>query len=226
METLKNAITRDIEERSRAIYVIERVFFTGLYNFNNRHKEVLLIHTIPILYSLWEGFIQHSFQSYIDWLNRQPIRYEDLKDSIAVTYVEKCFPQFNSYPSSEPKKNTKKRSFFRDLNFFFAKEKIAIPRVVNTESNVSFNVLNGLLLTYSLEVFPEYYKQYTNPTNLKSILDTFLRYRNGIAHGGDVSSEDKITHDTFVKYKDLVLFLMAEVESRIINGAENNSHLL
>jgi hypothetical protein len=42
---------------------------------------------------------------------------------------------------------------------------------------------------------------------IKELLERFRSYRNIIAHGGDLSSEETVNHDVFIKYKALVLNL-------------------
>jgi hypothetical protein len=39
----------------------------------------------------------------------------------------------------------------------------------------------------------------------------FLRYRNAVAHGADISSEEKVTQDVYSKYRKLVNDLMDEI---------------
>ena len=40
------------------------------------------------------------------------------------------------------------------------------------------------------------------------MLDTFIRYRNGVVHGGEVSSKEKVIQDVFSKYRILIEDLM------------------
>lgn len=215
-------LSSDIQERSSAIFIIERVFFTNLYSMIDAHRDVVLLHTIPMLYSIWEGFIQSSFGLYIDYLNRQSITHYQLSKPILLSYTEKKFRQFKEYPSDK----TKRITFIDKLSSFFGETQINIPRNVNTESNVGFDVLNNLLGAYSLESFPERYDRYNHPNPcLKDVLNDFLNERNNIAHGGNISSHNRITQETFEKYKQLVLFLMYKVEHRFIDGINNSSHM-
>lgn len=95
----------------------------------------------------------------------------------------------------------------------------------NTESNVGFSVLNKLLLQFSLQPFPEHWERYTYPdSNLKDTLNTFLRYRNGVAHGGDISSEEKITQDVYAKYRMLVDDLMYSMHDKFMEGIQNRTY--
>ncbi|GEM_PF-614381 len=64
----------------------------------------------------------------------------------------------------------------------------------------------------------------SNP-NLKYSLTIFLRYRNGVAHGGDISSEEEINRKVYQKYKQLVVDLMYEIRERMITGLQNRTYL-
>lgn len=97
---------------------------------------------------------------------------------------------------------------------------------VNTDSNVSFDTLNRILCTFSLEPFTAYWENYIHPSpNLEETLRTFLRYRNGVAHGGDISSEEKVTKEVFEKYKNLVIDLMYGVHSKMMKGISEKTYL-
>lgn len=101
--------------------------------------------------------------------------------------MENTFKEFREYPQ----RLNRKINFFDKLEEHFSERQHDISRFVNTESNVGFSALNKLLMQFSLTPFPEHWERYTYPNaNLKEMLDTFLRYRNGVAHGGDISSEE------------------------------------
>ena len=52
----------------------------------------------------------------------------------------------------------------------------------------------------------------------------FLEYRNGIAHGGDISSNEKVTQDIYIKYKNLVVTLMYAIMDKMIEGLKSQSY--
>jgi hypothetical protein len=84
-----------------------------------------------------------------------------------------------------------------------------------------------MLETFHLAPFEEYWApKYSHPhANLKHSMRGFLRYRNGVAHGGDISSEEKVTQPVYSKYKELVGDLMAGVQDRMIDGLKNKTYL-
>lgn len=211
-----------IEERVSILFEIERTLFTKRYSFSSKHQDILSKQSISMIYSIWEGFIQKSFNLYIDELNKINLEFYDFCDGIVIHHMENSFKQFKEYPL----KDNKKRKFFNSLKEFHASNSFTIPRVVNTESNVGFSVLNKLLGNFSIEQFPEYWKEYSYPNpNLQKSLDLFLQLRNAIAHGGDLTSENKIDQKFYNRFKKLVIDLMYEIRLKMLNGLENKMFL-
>lgn len=222
MATFDNKLVTFIDERETALFEIERTIFTGRYNLSQNHFEILSIHTITMIYSIWEGFVQQAFKTYIAELNLLDIEFNKFKEEINVFHIENEFKQLREYPT----RFSKKVEYFNKLDFFFNVPKQQLNNTIKTDSNVSFEVLNKLLISLSLEPFPEFWHVYKHPNpNLRDILKTFLRYRNGVAHGGDLSSEEKVTSAVYSKYKTLVLDLMYEIYFKMSESI-NKQHYL
>lgn len=212
-----------IQESEKVLNEIERVIFTSRYRLNSKHKDIFSVHTITMIYSIWEGFIQKSFSLYVTYINNLNMKYEDLNDGLLVLCMETHFKQLYEYPKDNVKRKIK---FYNDLRDFYGKETVNLSASVNTESNVSFDVMNRLLSQFHLEKFPEYWPpRYKYPSNLKQTMLDFLRYRNGIAHGGDLTSEEKVTQEVFNKYKRLVLDLMNEINNKFSLAISNQTYL-
>lgn len=222
MINLENELIQNIDERLKVLAEIERAIFTKRYNLNKMHSEIMSVQSISMIYSIWEGFIQTSFQTYINFLNSLNIPFETFSYEIKIFHIENNFKQFKSYPI----KYNKKIKFYNDLNEFFKTENHSIYNSINTNNNVSFSVLNAILRSFSLEEFPKFWSIYIHPKpNLKQTMDTFLRYRNSIAHGGDISSEEKVTQVVFAKYRQLVTDLKYEIIVKMLKGASLQSYL-
>jgi len=100
--------------------------------------------------------------------------------------MEAEFLQFKQYPRSMNREDQLKRTkqkvrFFEELKRFYSSEILEINANVNTESNVSFSVLNRILGDFNLAEISEFpLPRYS----LKVELDQFLlRIRNAVAHG-------------------------------------------
>lgn len=222
MSDFEYKLEKNIAERQTALFEIERILFTKRYNLSKKHSDLLSVQSISMIYSIWEGFIQTSFNSFIEEINNQNINPEFIKDELYLYNIESSFKQLKEYPENKDKKI----AFLNGIRNFFKNEKIKIKNGINTQSNVSFEILNSILKSFCLEPFPEHWKYYTYPnSNLKQMLTSFLRYRNGIAHGGDLSSEEKVTQEVFNKYKRLVVDLMFEIQMKMTESIANRYYL-
>ena len=70
MEDFDKVMQDIIEERVSVLFEIERAVFTERYGLSLKHQELFSIQSISMIYSLWEGFVQKSFNLYIDELNK------------------------------------------------------------------------------------------------------------------------------------------------------------
>lgn len=215
---LKQIIEKDIDDRISAFDDLEKAVFTKRYNLSKKHYEILSIQSISMLYSIWEGFVQKTFSNYTMSLNLIKLKHSEVKDKIYIYNIEKEFSQLLEYPNKFPRKV----SFIKKLRSFFLSEDLQLNPKINLQDNVGFNVLNNVLDAYCIDRFPEYWKNYRHPKpSLKETLDTFLRYRNGVAHGGDISSEEKVTQEVYNKYKLLLIDLMSEINIKVNDSLDN-----
>ena len=212
-----------IEEREIVLLEVERALFTQRYRLSKKHFDILSVQSISMVYSIWEGFVQSTFQHYIGYLNSLNIMFTDFVSDIIIFHMENKFKQFYNYPEN----NRRKIAFYEQLAEHFENEKVAIYPSVNTECNVSFEVLNKILKQFALTPFPEQWGEdyhYPKP-NLKETMTTFVRYRDSIAHGGDISSEEKVTLEVYEKYKKLVIDLMYGIHEKHECAIEDKSYL-
>lgn len=222
MQILDNYLTEDIEERQTILFEIERTLFTQHYKLSQKHFEIFSVQSIAMIYSVWEGFVNQSFRAYIDRLNSLNLEFCNLVDSIQVFHMENIFKQFNEYPCE----TRKKAAFFSRLDVFFLVKKQRLFPLINSHSNVGYEEINRLLTTFNLQQFNEFWGKYKHPnSSLKESLNSFLRFRNGIAHGADLSSEEKVTQEVFVKYRILVIDLMYEIRSKMLFGFSTQCYL-
>lgn len=212
-----------IEEREIVLLEVERALFTQRYRLSKKHFDILSVQSISMEYSIWEGFVQNTFQHYINYLNSLNIKFTEFISDIIIFHMENKFKQFYEYPKNDRRKIV----FYDQLAEHFENENVVLYPCVNTESNVSFDVLNKILKQFALKPFSEQWGDdyhYPKP-NLKETMTTFLRYRNGIAHGGDISSEEKVTLDVYEKYKKLVIDLMYGIHEKLECAIADQSYL-
>lgn len=221
MSDFKNQLLAIIEERETALFEIERALFTKRYNLSRKHLEIFSVQSISMLYSIWEGFIRQALVVYLDEINSEEIEFQKFQYELIIAHIENRFPQFKSYPE----KDKRKAKFYSDLIEFFSNKNQQLELKIR-ENNIDFDTLNKILKSLCLKTFDEHWEKYRHPNpNLKESLTSFLKYRNSVAHGGDISSEEKVTQDIYVKYKNLVTDLMYEIRLRMITAFENGDFL-
>ena len=211
-----------IDEYSFTASSIERIVFTRQYEFMKSHYEILAVQSISMLYSLWEGFVQKAFGMYVDYLNGLDIDFRNFSDRIRLKHMERKYKQFHEYPQ----KIDKRIAFLKKLEGHHLKDKHSLCRLADTKGNVGFSEINTLLEEFSLEPFPEFWGDYSHPNkSLKELLNSFLRLRNNVAHGGDAMSETKVTQEAYAKYRIMVKDLMYSIHDRILKGIEEKTYL-
>lgn len=208
-------ILNEIEERESLLFEIERALFTGRYNLSSKHQNIFWPHSISILYSVWEGFVQNGFKLYIDELNGYNLDIFDFCPKIVIHHMESSFKQLLDYPS----KDNAKVKFYQNLRNFHLASNEPINRIVNTESNVGFNVINNLLQRFGLETFTEHWDKYSYPNpNLKETLSLFLKLRNDVSHGSVNYSSVIVGKNDYERFKYLVRDLMYEIRKKMLDG--------
>ena len=192
MEEFEQKILELIEEREKNLFEIERTLFTKRYKLSQIHFEIFAVQSITMIYAIWEGYTQRAFQLYISELNSLDMNFNEFNNEIKTFHLENQFKQFNEYP----RKDTRKYAFFDALFNFNRQDKHNLYPKINTQSNLGFDTLNSILKAFKLELFTKWHT-YTYPSkSLEDQLTMFLEYRNGIAHGGDISSNEKVTQTT------------------------------
>jgi hypothetical protein len=210
---LEQTIQSDIKERQDLMLKIKTLALR--YSFNEKDEQMFLNYSIPAVYAILEGFVQSAFRAYIQELNNIGLTVDIVCEPILIYHLENKFKQFREYP----KNPVKKTSFFESLDQFYTEKTIDINVVVNTESNIGFDVLKKLLNAFNLKELDDYIEpRYSLSKELKKL----LKIRNSLAHGQDsivVSQEDL---NNSIK---LVEMLMDLVLKRIMDGFSQKSYL-
>lgn len=210
-----------IEERQEVITEIERAIFTSRYELTSKHFKIFSTNSISILYSIWEGFVQKLFGLYIDEINKEEIKLFSLCDNLIIFCKERNFGQLKEYPQ----KNRSKILYIKQLKLFYSNDIHSIPRVIDTESNIGFEVLNRQLEHFNIEIYPEHWGIYKYPNpNLKENLKLFLKLRNTVAHGAELLPEESIDQKMYERFKILSLDLMFDLREKMLCSLKNKKY--
>ena len=155
-----------------------------------------------------------AFQLYLREINKLSLKINELSKHYLLRETECRYKQLKEYP-----KDLKKRqNFLQNLMTYFRQDDPMMLKMdVNTESNLGFGIMNGILCYFNLREIKEHVND--DAYSLKDDMDKFmLHIRNGISHG-----DPSITATTadITKAISLVERLMHIIEDVLCEGFEN-----
>ena len=177
-------------------------------------QQEIILTSVPIIYAEWEGFFVSAFQLYLREINKLSLKINELSKHYLLRETECRYKQLKEYP-----KDLKKRqNFLQNLMTYFRQDDPMMLKMdVNTESNLGFGIMNGILCYFNLREIKEHVND--DAYSLKDDMDKFmLHIRNGISHG-----DPSITATTadITKAISLVERLMHIIEDVLCEGFEN-----
>ena len=208
LSELEDAIAKDMAWR-----VKEFIDLKLLVSSAKKHKKNILIRASIILsYSHWEGHIKECALIYLCYINHLGISYENLNDNfIQLSLAEKFKEGFSI------KKFTSQKQIHHYLTTPINENfKINAEIVINTESNLKFEVFSNILDQLGLDKF--HFELKENFINSK-----LLRCRNAIAHGERISNEE--IEETYNEVENELLNLIRIYQNLILNAATTKQYL-
>ncbi|MDR0911071.1 MAG: hypothetical protein LBM96_00535 [Methanobrevibacter sp.] len=201
MDNLITLIEEDVDWRISQISVIRKLIIKSDQILD---KEFLIKHSVPIIYSLWEGFLKNTYEYIDSYIIRKTqinsnFFYEDL---YITTYFldKKC--NFNA-----KRKGTVDKIMFVEKLFNTIdnppSEKISRNEITRTTFN--YDNTCKLLSVFSLPLIDPKYKD---------DLDEFLKYRNKLSHG-DRTRFREISFDKVNDYANMIIDLMYDIQMSV-----------
>lgn len=216
MSSLKERISHEIAWRTSEIAMLKALPFH--FNLSDEQKQVLKKHTVPALYSLWEGFVKDAFTHYTDQINSLNISLDKIAPELLAHSFDMHYIRNNDYLNEIPKDfkyRTKRITvFIKSFKESVNKDIIVIPPTLPTESNINYKVITKILIRFNLENLPK--------EPFEKSLNDLLHFRNRTAHG-DFSRP--VETATIEEFSQLVIDLMSEILLKIIDGYENKTYL-
>lgn len=174
LEKLEDNLTKDISWRTQELVNL-RNEIDAKFELNNQEVSFLIRGSIALMYAHWEGSVKSQLTSYVKFLNEllkeNYLKLEDYDDEILDLIFQ---PTVKSLTQNTKEKRLKGIRVFKELYFDKNILKIDSKEVVNTKSNLSFEVLCKLLNNFNI--------QKINDIN-KIFIENLLKDRNAIAHG-------------------------------------------
>lgn len=208
LEQLNQRLTEDLIWRKKEISDIKNLIETK--NFSDRKHKAVLRSGVTLLYAHWEGYIKTASTSYLEFVARQGLTYDEL----AINFVAVAM-KFKLNEASETNKAT---VFTEVANFMLTqtsqKSSISYEDIVSTASNLSSSILREIVCLLGLN-----YSFYE--TKEVIINEQLLKRRNGIAHGEYLS----LDREEYQQLHDEILAMMEDFRTQIENNASQKYYL-
>ena len=171
----------------------------------SHEKTVLLRAAIPLIYSHWEGFVKAASTAYLEYVSRQAGTLKEYQNNfIALACRNKIMVAGKS-------KKTKPHKVLIDHFFDIVNRSIKIhcEEAINTESNLSSEVLKEIMCTIGIRY--DNYWQKKGP-----IIDhQLVKNRNEIVHGNMLQVDVSL----FNQLHGLVIECIERFKTEIENAA-------
>ena len=196
---LRNEIEADIDARDRNLTLI-KTLPSRYPDFRKEDKVCWERCSFPIIYAEWEGFFVSSF-------HKLGLKIHELSKHYLLRETECRFRQLKEYP----KEIKKRQNFLQDLMAFFREDAPMVLKLdVNTESNLGYGIMNGILNYFNLNIVEDHIDHDTY--SLKDDMDKFMLYtRNGIAHGDPTIAATTADITKAVALVKRLMYLIADV---------------
>lgn len=208
LSTLEDKIDEDLAWRKKEIIDIDVL----LDNKDFKNKNVLLRSGISLLSAHWEGFIRTASNLYVIYICDQKLINRDLKINFLALMAKKDIGiKSQSKKSSVHMELINKIENLKDEKFYI--KYTENERIINTDSNLSYNLFEEILKTLNIENKYELKKNYIDRELLKK--------RHQVVHGEKTFLE----HDDFKSTMDIIFQIMEEFKTDLIVSATNKNYL-
>ncbi len=197
LDNLNEVLSQELAWRKKELTALYTL--ASRANLDKNEQDVLIRSSITMLYAHWEGFVKQAATSYLEFVARQRLTYQDLTANfIALAMKTKL----------NAAQETDKATILNDVVEFFLtglRERAQVPYkdVIKTQSNLSSAVMKEIVATLNLDYTPYF--------NKREILDEqLLGSRNSIAHGQWLL----IGLEGYAELKDQIFILMDTFKNR------------
>ena len=209
MEKFQEEIMADINWRYSELSILRTLPYR--YGLSVEHQKFLFRYSVPIIYSLWEGFIKTSFECYVRTINQMNLNISQINPHLLAHALDSD----NKLTLQNPRVLFKTKVEYVDAFMQFINNDVTISSQIPTSSNVNYEILNKILERFNLDKIPI--------NNFKAQLNKLLRFRNSVSHG---DNSIPVTSDNIEKFCTLVNDLMYEVYDKIEKGFNSKTYLI
>lgn len=197
-DQLTDKVTNEFSWRRKELTILKNKIPTS----KNSYQIALIRAVVPLLYAHWEGFVKSSLSYYLTYVSNQGLKHNELKTQfIALSFQSEL---------SDIKTNSI-HTKTRIIDFIFSnlnkQAKIPTKNIVNTKSNLNYEVFEDILYTLSFKD-PHFESK-------RDLVNDLVSERNYIAHG----EHKLIDIETFNEFFNDTISLMSYLKTKIENSA-------
>jgi hypothetical protein len=207
LDDLLQAIADDLIWRRKELTELRAMIQTHRGQLRER---VLIRAAVALLYAHWEGFVKRCGSNYLEFVSFQRVDGDKLAiNFLALAARAKALEYINQ---GDLKMGVHLAEFY--LNCAGKQARVPYKKVINTQSNLSSEVLKDILAVLGLDATKF-------STRMPFIDSNLVNPRNHVAHGESLeitSSEYEVLHDD-------VLSLIESFRNEVENAAATKSYL-
>jgi hypothetical protein len=168
----------------------------------NSLQSAMLRSSLPLLYAHWEGFVKLTMSYYLEFVSKKYLKHNELKSTFIALSLQNKIGDLNN---SSIENRTKIIDFiFNDID---KQSNIPKKNIINTKSNLKFEVLKEILFILDLDD--------PHIDSKKELINDLVIERNHIAHG----EQQLVDYETYENIFNDIIALMDYLKTAIENNA-------
>lgn len=177
-------------------------------------RETLLRASIALLCAHWEGFVRSVANYYVVYIIGQKISNKLLTDNFyALTLKKDIISSGKSAKNSVHVKLLEKIGEDREKNFFIRFSDSDGERIINTDSNLSYELFAEILKSINIDNIYQTKQNYIDSEMLKN--------RHSVVHGEKINLEEFNYDETY----EQVIGIMENFKEQVLHAASNMNYL-
>lgn len=216
IERLQNKLDRNLAARKKELTVLK----TQVASAENLILNTFIRTGIVMLYAHWEGFIKMAAREYLSYLNNLNISRSTMKDNFITLAIKPTIRDCSQSLKTEKHYEIIHEVIYNSNMPFDVNQMDKL--IINTESNLSYVVLEDILFNLGLE---------KNKYELKAnyLKEELLDKRNAIAHGELIEMNtpqniEERKQSFYTLYTDII-HLMETFKEQILDAATEQLYL-